>query len=219
MNTKKILFDLNKKGTLIISTYRSGTHFLHDYIADVLGNEHVSLCDEICNDNTINQLIKLTSSDNNQYKVAILNNKMPHYYLFNNKELLQQWHVVRLTRNDKSHHFISHWFWKQNFKDNDFSIDVTDFIFQHHGTDNQTYVEHMPKKTQFDIADLIVWLQEQLSIFHIKSDVSIDYSELKDYSSNNIQWKPNQYNNIRLEDLFTNHDEIKILLDGFTPQC
>lgn len=214
INTTKTLFDTNKKGTLIVSTYRAGTHFVHDYIRDIMGSESTVSCSEICNDNTISQLIELTNDNDTRYKVAILNNASPKCYLFNNHDLLKNWHVVRLTRQDKTHHFISHWFWKQNFND---SQRHSDLIFQHHGTDYQTYIDHMPDKIEFNIESLIVWLQEQLLIFHVDADVVVDYDELKYYESDNISWTPNRYDNINLEDLFLNHHEIKILLDGFKP--
>jgi len=212
--TTKQLFDTKKKGTLIVSTYRSGTHFLHDYICDIMGTAQP--CDEICNDNTVNELNYLTNDTNGKYKVAILNNKSPQYYLLGDCDLLTHWHVIRLTRNDKVHHFISHWFWRQNFKNKEMVFkDITGF--EHHGTDHKIYAGNMPSRVTFDIENVITWLQEQWSMFHIRFDVEIDYAELNNYESYNISWNPNQYNGIGLKDLFENHVEIEQLLNRFTP--
>jgi hypothetical protein len=207
----KQLWNPNKVGTLIISYYRSGTHFLHDTIDDQCPFETI-MRGEICNDNSIQQLIELTNNDM-PYKICILNNTTPKFYLTSADELLSKWHVVHLTRKNKLNHFMSHWFWFQNTLDQQKS-DSGNFL--HHATKNSVYRQHLNEvKKSVSVDFVIQWLMEQLINYHIKADVSIDYDELIDYQSEDIAWAPNQYENIQLEDIIVNYQEIKNLLLDF----
>ena len=202
-------YDLNKTGTLIVSQYRSGTHFLHDALLDTLGNT-ASGHGEICNDNTINQLQQLTTIPD--YKICILNNVEPKFYLIAQHKLLSKWHVVHLTRNQKIHHFISYWFWLQNTlseqKDNTGK-------FLHHNTSTEQYKQYIKQKHYFSIGKVIVWLQEQLISHHIPANIKIDYADLVTIGTKNIVWKPNKYDDITLADIFENHIEIQHFLENF----
>jgi len=207
----KKLWNQNKVGTLIISCYRSGTHFLQDAIA-----EHcpfpTEIIGEICTGNSIQQLIDLTNS-NAPYKLCILNNSAPKFYLTTAEKLLSNWHVIDLTRHNKVNHFISHWFWFQNTleqQQNDTGK------FRHHNTDHSVYCQYLNEiKKTVSLDFVIVWLQEQLINRFVKSDVSIDYTELIEYQSDTIRWLPNSYENIQLSDIIINHKEITDLLLNF----
>jgi hypothetical protein len=168
--------------------------------------------DEVCNDNTIAELEKLTVLAG--YKVCILNNAVPKFFLVGRKDLLEKWHVINLTRHDKVHHFISHWFWMQNTQQERLQ-DAGQF--RHHGTDHATYKNLLANnRSTYDTDSIIVWLQEQLINYHLPGDVTVDYSELPNYATDNIQWQPNKYDTITLSDLFDNHKEIQDLLGNFT---
>lgn len=191
-----------KKGTLILSYYRSGGHFLHDYIMDSIENgiplNEISSVDDISN-----------SRNNLKYKVGILHSMHPKFYLLDNG-VLNQWHVVLLTRQDKIKHFISTYFWKLNVQE-DFKM------FKHHDTAGEFYKEYIKthQKTEYNIEYVKCWLLEQLLSYHFKNDYSIDYADLKTVESKNIIWKNNDYSEISLESLFTNHKEIEELLKSF----
>ena len=204
----KALWNYCKIGTLILSYYRSGTHFLHDAICDTIDKPVVSF-DEICNDNTINELLEIQNNTDPTYKICILNNICPKYYL--TPEILRKWHVIHLTRNDKIQQFISHWVWAQNSLDE--RINNTS-NFKHHGTPAENYQSLLADKRNYDIENVIAWLAEQPISYHLHHDVEIDYNELPIYASNNIKWNPNQYN-FKLQDLFTNYQEIENLLTNF----
>lgn len=204
------MIDPNKVGTLILGYYRNGTHFLKDVIIDQ--NPLIRQYDEVCNDNTIAELEKLTVLSG--YKVCILNNTVPKFFLAGRRDLLEKWHVINLTRNDKIHHFISHWFWQQNTVQERFQDSGQ---FRHHGTDHRSYKNFVSQgRNTCNTESIIVWLQEQLINHHLPGDVTVDYSELPNYATDNIQWQPNKYDTIALEDLFDNHKEIQQLLGKFT---
>jgi len=203
------MIDQNKVGTLILGYYRNGTHFLKDVIVDQYPS--IQNFDEICNNNTIVELEALTKIP--KYKICILNNTVPKFFLVGRKDLLKKWHVINLTRHNKIHHFISHWFWQQNTMQERLEDSGQ---FRHHGTDYQSYKNALAYGQRIHSTDaIVVWLQEQLINYHLPNDVTVDYSELPIYATNNIQWQPNKYETITLKDLFSNHKEIEDLLTRF----
>ena len=209
LNDYSNLWNEHKVGTLIVSHYRNGSHFLNDVIVDQF--DRAKRKGEICEDNTIDELAVLTNNDSD-YKVCILNACQPKFYLVDS-DLLSKWHVVNLTRKNKIDHFISYWFWFQN---SDHERVNGSGVFGHHGTDSEVYRTYANKIKQHVPVELVIqWLQEQLINYHIRSDFSIDYNDLKDLSTKNIKWNPNQYKDIKLEDIVINADEIKNLLLKF----
>jgi hypothetical protein len=204
------LVDYDKVGTLILGYYRNGTHFLKDVIVDQ--NPDIIQLDEVCNDNTLAELERLT--DISKYKICILNNTVPKFFLASRRDLLQKWHVINLTRNDKVHHFISHWFWMQNTIQERFQDTGQ---FRHHNTDHDSYKNMLVKdRSTYDIQAIVVWLQEQLINYYLDNNATVDYSELPSYATDNIKWQPNKYGTIDLIDIFDNHKEIEDLLGHFT---
>jgi hypothetical protein len=204
------LVNRDKVGTLILGYYRNGTHFLKDVIADQ--DPSIQQYGEICNDNTTAELEKLTALSG--YKICILNNVTPKFFLAGRRDLLEKWHVINLTRADKIHHFISHWFWLQNTEQERIQNSGQ---FQHHGTDHSSYKHFVDQgQNTYDTDFIAVWLQEQLINYLLPSDATVDYSELPNYATDDIQWQPNMYDTVTLEDLFSNHKEIQQLLGNFT---
>ena len=84
------VIDHNKVGTLILGYYRNGTHFLKDVIVDQYPS--IQQFDEVCNDNTMAELEKLTWLPG--YKICILNNSIPKFFLVGRRDLLEKWFVV-----------------------------------------------------------------------------------------------------------------------------
>ena len=204
------LVDHDKVGTLILGYYRNGTHFLKDVIVD----QHPGIIqlDEVCNDNTLDELERLT--DMSKYKICILNNTAPKFFLASRRDLLKKWHVINLTRNNKVHHFISHWFWIQNTLQERFQDTGR---FRHHDTEHDSYKNMLAQgRSTYDPQAIVAWLQEQLINHHLDSDATVDYSELPRYATDNIKWQPNKYGTINLIDIFDNHKEIEDLLGNFT---
>lgn len=204
----KQLWDKSKVGTLIIGQFRTGTHYLDQVIVDQI-NEPTVLMDEICTDNQLDQFVQLSQSSH-KYKIAILNNFTPKFYLTNN-HLLSKWHVVHLTRADVVGHFISDWFWRINNGERRYPVPE----IKHHNTQQLSYRNNLTAPVEYDINLVIFWLQEQLINYHVPCDTRIDYSELAALETHRTKWLPNLYGDITLEDLVTNHAEIAALLKNF----
>lgn len=206
------LFDKNKTGTLIISYYRSGTHYLSDYIDLFLNHEEPESCYNFQEVETYEQLEELTSRDISKYKLAIVNSIHPKFFLLNNQELLSKWHVIRLTRKNKIDHFISSYFWKKK------RVDMK-LPFKHHCTKEQAYLDFINKtgKETYDEELVKIWITEQLLTYVTPCDVQIDYDELPLIDPNDyyLTWQPNKYGNLGLSDIFNNYQEIEKLLNNF----
>lgn len=203
----QLFIDTNKVGTLILGYYRTGSHFLHDLIIDT-ANIPTTGYWEICDDNTADQL-KIITAQSAAYKVCILNNFSSKFYI--TSDLLKNWHVIHLTRNDKVGHFISDWVWKQNTQQE--RITGTG-KFKHHGTSSDTFEKLKTNKITVNIDSVITWLSEELINYKLPHNYVIDYSDLKNYQSDYIKWNPNQYN-FQLADIFENFEEIETLLKNF----
>lgn len=201
------LVDKTKKGTLILGYYRNGTHFLQDVICDL--NPGSAMHGEICHDNTIAELEQLTQLGG-AYRVCILNNTVPKFFLRNRQDLLSEWHVIHLTRTNKVNHFISYWFWEQNTAQERFNNQGR---FKHNNTDHSSYRAAVSKPPEYYSPSAVVaWLQEQLINYHIPCNTTLDYNELPEYQTDNLNWTPNRYESIELQDIVANHKEIETLL-------
>lgn len=153
-----------------------------------------------------------------RYPVAICNSiGSKQFLLFTDagRRLLEQWHVIRLTRRDKVAHFISHYFWFLNPGPVSNSEEAYRAHFGHNNTDHEVYANfvkqspvHMPVQT------VLTWLQEQMIINYLPYHSFTDYEYLHEYSAN-IAWTPNRYQDIGLADLFSNHEEISELLRNY----
>lgn len=213
------LFDLTKRGTLIISYYRSGTHFLQDVISEKcisFSKRYGEICTSTVN-NVSQQLEELTKLSDANYNICILNNTVPKLYLRNKQNLLLNWHTIRLTRKNKVSHFISHWFWQLNTLEQQKQNSGT---FLHNSTTNEKYANQLQQhgKVTIDISSVEVWLMEQLILELIPAAEEIDYDDLRDLNPHGFSWTPNQYNNIALSDIFVNHKELEDLLLSFSAQ-
>jgi hypothetical protein len=200
------LYNLDKKGTLVLSYYRSGTHYLQDVIISLLPRSN--RCGEICNDGTIEQLLKIDKN----YLVAIMNSVEPKFNLVAHTEVLNEWHVIKLTRRNKVQHFISYWFWEQNTMQQRFNDTGK---FKHHGTNNSVYALGLIQLQYYPISAVKSWLQEQLVLEFLPYNYTVDYDDLPAVGQELIEWQPNEYGNITLNDLFTNGTEIQDLLENF----
>lgn len=200
------LIDTNKKGTLILSYYRSGSHFLSNLILEELQKRHIRsvLLHEICNDETVNDLKKVLKD---KYAVAIMNVVNPKYDLIASPELLKDWHVIKLTRNNKLQHFISYYFWKKNTLDNQ--------IYKHHNTPSSVYKSNLSDKIFYDINLVKHWLSELLILYFIHSDIELDYKDLEYLATDTVKWLPNDYSEITLSDIFINGHDIEKFLMNF----
>lgn len=198
------LYDSTKKGTLILSSYRCGTHFLELTIANTLRDQGKAVLqhDEI---DDIQKFDEMAQSKT-VYHVAILNSNRVKWYFVRNPNLLREWHVVWLTRADTVGHWISFYIWYY-YNTAQERIDNTNL--PHNGGVKENYVGITAK--EFNIDDVYLWLNEQTVNHLFKVDETIDYQDLPNLSAVGTKWTPNQHG-FSLEDLFVNHDEIRSIL-------
>jgi hypothetical protein len=130
--------------------------------------------------------------------------------LVKNQQLLKDWHIVRLTRNNKINHWISFYIWKY-FNTHQQRLDDTNL--PHHGGTRSMY-KNLPKVT-YDLDNLDVWLLEQYPINLFRADVDIDYDDLSNIEGTDIGWTPNDYG-LTLSDLFDNHEDVHNKLKDWT---
>lgn len=210
------LWDPKKRGTLILSSYRSGTHYLQQIIWHSISTAHKDYLvlphGEFHPDGSelnIDDLNNLKSD----YTIAILNSGYAKFFLTNTTKL-DGWHLVHLTRNDKVSHFISEWIWRQNPEDQQ---GYTMQKFKHHNGKKQDYDELLNHKIHYDLTKVIEWLKEDLINYCLPNTTRIDYSQLKFIAPYNCPYQPNRHG-LRLSDLFTNHAEIEGLLANYKIQ-
>ena len=136
----------------------------------------------------------------------------PKFNLVAHTEVLNEWHVIKLTRRNKVQHFISYWFWEQNTMQQRFDDTGK---FKHHGTNNSVYALGLIQLQYYPISAVKSWLQEQLVLEFLPYNYTVDYDDLPAVGQELIEWQPNEYGNITLNGLFTNGTEIQDLLENF----
>jgi len=200
-------YDLSKKGTLIVSTYRSGTHFLGDTLVNHLRENYGQLRLVIDADEV--EDLEFLQVPSYSYEVVILNSLKPKIPLVKEQSLLDDWHVVKLTRNNKQAHWISYYIWCY-FNTKKQQVDNSNL--PHHGGTQDKYAHIKPAVV--DISRIEQWLLEQYLVHLFNSDVIIDYTNLHNLEGTEFKWNPNDYG-LGVEDLFVNHLEVKNLLQKY----
>jgi hypothetical protein len=204
----KILYDENKTGTLIVSCFRTGSHFLAKVIKDSVRNGHYTTQSvEIGSSNTEIDFDALEKLPN--YKICIINSYYPKFHL-THKVLTDKWYVIHLTRRDKVNQFISDWVWMQNSFDQPFNGGR----YKHHAGIAAEYEHLKNNKVRCEVERVISWLKDSLINYHLPCHTTIDYSELPSYQTADTPWQPNEYN-LQLKDLFINYTEIENLLNNY----
>lgn len=104
------LIDPNKKGTVILGNYRTGSHFISKLTVEAAKSiglvateleEHMAYDANICL-----EFVQLDCSTN--YLIVIINHADLKIGLLNNPNLLKDWHVIRTTDQDLHRWFLSY---------------------------------------------------------------------------------------------------------------
>jgi hypothetical protein len=204
------LWNPDRIGTAIVGHYRCGTHFLNNAIRNIVPLAQSKL--------EIDDVDVIKSEKKSQwYQIAILNHHTTKMKLLSDRNnILQHWHVIKLTRRDKVSHFISNWFWSLNTQEQQWSNSGK---FSHHGTSNEVYIKEKPQDLPYvDPGMVMTWLQEQMVNDYLRYDYCIDYEDLPAYATPRVQWNPNQYGNITLKDLVCNHEELSEILSDYVAE-
>lgn len=123
IDSKLMLIDLNKKGTIILSHYRSGGTQLRNILLSALSNmkvRHINLGEIEINLNSTDFYSQIYSKFSlgaeNEYKVLLLNNPIAISYLNSNdqfKGLLEEYCIFYLERKNKENCLLSLPLWEQ----------------------------------------------------------------------------------------------------------
>lgn len=215
------LWDPHKKGTLIISDPRAGTHFLQRTVADMVSqHQAVVRNDEIDLEPTKNwpgsvgrTLTGLAQRP--EYQVAIINSVVAKNELIAHPDLTVNWHLIRLTRRDKIGWFRS---WALFFLHEQSEHNQgPSGPLQHHGTSQETYLQSLASLGPIKIdGEGIKHIGGNLSLHvlckMVPVDEEIDYDDLAALETQYTRWKANRYPEVALDRLFANWSELEPLL-------
>lgn len=219
------LWNTERRGTLIISDPRFGTHFLQKIVADRVRpyraveqqNEiDIQPADVAPIGHTLAQLAARAP-----YQVAIVNSVNAKTELLADPGLLESWHVIRLTRRDKVGWMRS---WALFFLHPASEVSSTNRDrLLHHGTPAQSYIENLHRWGPVELdAAVIKDIASNLCLHTlsllIPADEEIDYDELPDLQSEHTRWKANDYPDLSMQALFSGYDRVGPLLKYWTAQ-
>ena len=217
------LWDAGRRGTLIISDPRFGTHFLQKIVADrVRAHRAVDTNNEIDILPEADQPVRLTLTrlaDQSHYQVAIVNSVNAKTELLADPDLLDQWHVIRLTRRDKVGWMRS---WALFFLHQASEVHGAGHDrLLHHGTSSQAYIKSLHDSGPVELDPVVIKDIASNLCLHalsqlIPADEEIDYDELPDLQSEHTWWKGNDYPDLPMQALFPGYDRIRPLLEAWT---
>lgn len=218
------LWQPDRKGTLIVSDPRFGTHFLQRIIADAVARERpVEKNDEIDLapiqgwPQSVRSVLERLG-DRESYQVAIVNSVVAKNELIAHPEALAQWHVIRLTRRNKIGWFRSFglFFMHEHSELNSTPEQRTSRLL-HHGTPQEDYLDSLASQGPMIIdAQTVNQIGGNLSL-HLLSklvavDVEVDYDDLPGMQSEHTWWKGNQYPDMAMDQMFADWSEIEPIL-------
>lgn len=216
------LWNPSRRGTLIISDPRSGTHFLQRIVADRVGPYQIVETNSEIDKKPENQtwLAKTLNSlaARPAYQVAIVNSVNAKTELLADLSLLEHWHVIRLTRRDKVGWMRSWAFFFLHPGSEVYSTEANRLL--HHGTSAQSYIETLRQVGPIDLdAAMIKNIAGNLCLHSlsllIPVDEEIDYDDLPGLESEHTWWKGNDYPDLPMQALFTHYDRIQSLLEAW----
>lgn len=217
------LWRASRRGTLIVSDPRFGTHFLQKIVADrVRPHRAVDTRSEIDKQPEIDQPIRLTLAalaGESAYQVAIVNSVNAKTELLADPGLLEPWHVIRLTRRDKVG-WMRSWAWFFLHPGSEVSSGHADRLL-HHGTSAQSYIENLHRLGPVELTpDVIKDIASNLCLHAlsplIPADEEIDYGDLPGLQSEHTWWKGNDYPDLSMQTLFPGYDRIRPLLEAWS---
>jgi len=204
------LYDLKKRGTIIVASPRSGSHYLQDVIEILLRMQQIPyVIQDQLNGRDIYQDI---NTGNGKYHIGIANDPESKEKLMQQTKHLKEWHVIRLTRSDITSWAISCYFM---FHKSSFSNQVTnDAKFLHSGTQRSVYQEHLDQCPSYPLNLLLYQMGNRLRTYNVPCDVCVDYADLATCFQHICPWRLNDYPEIILERDFKNGPRVREMLES-----
>lgn len=214
------LYNTDKRGTIIVTIGRSGSHLLGDIIEQRLNRLNipaVNLLEELLlpdsfsfNEKYRNAVSRVDRAGRVRYtivQVQDFNSKL--WLLRNHVSWLNDYHVVVLKRRDHAKHFLSRQI-LENFWD----------VIPVHTRRGVTEGEHVSfdnlhnKKIEINPSAIWQFYSEQEILNRFEYNELVYYEDLLDYpESTTSNYIKNNYK-INFEDLFTNYKDITKLLNN-----
>jgi hypothetical protein len=204
------LYDLKKRGTIIVASPRSGSHYLQDVIEILLRMQQIPyVIQDQLNGRDIYQDI---NTGNGKYHIGIANDPESKEKLMQQTKHLKEWHVIRLTRSDITSWAISCYFM---FHKSSFANPVIAHPeFLHNGTQQSVYQEHLDQCPIYSLHLLLHEIGNRLQTYDVPCDVSIDYADLATCFQHVLVWRPNDYPEIVWERDFKNGALVREMLES-----
>jgi hypothetical protein len=206
------LYNLRKRGTVIVSDPRSGSHYLQNVIKVLLATQRIPyVIQGQLNGRDICQVI---DTSNGKYHICIANDPESKEKLMQQTKHLKEWHVIRLIRSDITSWALSCYFM---FHKSSFGNQVTnDTKFLHSGTQQSVYQEHLDECPSYPLNLLYSQLGNRLQTYDVPCDVSMDYADLATCFQHVLVWQPNDYPEIVWERDFKNGALVREILEAHT---
>jgi uncharacterized protein YcsI (UPF0317 family) len=204
------LYDLKKRGTIIVGSPRSGSHYLQNVIEILLRRQQVPcVIQDQLNGRDIHQDI---NTGNGKYHICIANDLISKEKLIQQTKHLEEWHVIRLTRSDIISWAISCYFM---FQKNSFANPVIAHPeFLHSGTQQSVYQEHLDQCPIYPLHLLTMQMGNRLRTYNVPCDVCVDYADLATCFQHICPWRLNDYPEIILERDFKNGPRVREMLES-----
>ena len=103
------LFDTEKKGTIILGCYRSGSHFVERAIQEHAASHGIEVLPTGETLPLDAEMVEVSSffNEDAQYKTTIVNHISLKWMLINDPDLVQDYHIVRTTQRNIKRWFLS----------------------------------------------------------------------------------------------------------------
>jgi hypothetical protein len=206
-------FDLKKRGTIIVSSPRSGSHYLQNVVSYQLERQQIPHVthDQLNNKNIYQDM----DTSGGKYRIYIANDTLSINHLMQQENYINNWYVVRMTRQDIDNWAVSNYFMFQQQSFGVLSWDQA--TFKHNSTERSIYEEHFDtvEKPIYPLSELLGCLSCREKSYEISYNLSIDYNDLKNLVGVHPPWTPNDYPDIVLERDFKNGIELKKILEVY----
>ena len=205
-----MLYDLNKKGTIIVTSGRSGSHLLGDIVSNELKKKNIAHtnCTEIFLTSSpiysVHNFFKTTMQQVDQltsYKIIQIQDFQSKLWMIcHGIKWLSEYHIIVLQRDDTVNHLCS-------------KLILHNF---HHvipihtikNTDSGNFNILKDNKITITIDDICQFLAEKELLARFTADETVEYNNMCQWSiTAESKYLKNNYD-IKLSDLFTNYDDL-----------
>lgn len=214
------LWNPDRRGTLIVGDPRFGTHYLQSIVRDHVSatrpydqNGEIDLAPIVNWPRFVRDKLQEMES-RESYQIAIVNSVVAKTELIAHPEMLDRWHVIRLTRKDKISWFRS---WALFFMHEHSEHNSGRASLLHHGTPQDAYVQsladHGPVLLDAQNINQVGGnLGLQVLSFLVSADEEIDFDDLPGLQTQHTWWKGNHYPDMGMDEMFSNYQEVEALL-------